>query len=173
MVDRMVYHEAVTHCLSRGGRPQQQLLAWPAESCGQPAGHSRSESAWLSCADDAGHSQVERPVLILALYRPAVGGDSSRSAQSTVETRLWSPLPSWIDLMRRQAAVVRRPAFSGANPCPLSRSGAASAAASAPSRPIASALRAAARLLVAVSHMLDQGWRGRGVARSRRSVTEV
>ena len=50
--------------LSRGGRPQQPLLAWPADPCCQPAGHSRSESAWLSCADDASDPQLKRPVLI-------------------------------------------------------------------------------------------------------------
>ena len=58
----MVCHEAVGWT-----RPQQPLLSWQADPCSQPAGHSRSESAWLSCADDASDPQLERPVLILYL----------------------------------------------------------------------------------------------------------
>ena len=86
------------HGLLWGGRPK---LAWPADPCGQSAGHSRSESAWLSFAEDASDPQLERPVLIL--YSPFIVLPSGWIVHGP-RGRQWrpdsqSPLPSQIDLV--------------------------------------------------------------------------
>ena len=98
------------------------------------------------CEWPATRSPSTHTIMILALYRPAVGGDSRRSARSTVETR-FSELASESDRPGANA-VVRWPAFWGAHPCTFYRSQAASAS-SPVSRPLASAMRAAARPLLA------------------------
>ena len=166
----MVCHHAVRPSASaaaaglagRSLRPACRTLA--IQACRTLAIHNRDPSRpGCLAADDASELQLERPILILysPFTCPAVAGDSPRSARSTVETQ-FSETVSESDRPDANAVVecgcqvttacLVTTAFSGARPCPFSRSGAASQAASAPSpasQPLASAERAAARPLLA------------------------
>ena len=160
--DRMVCHDAVgPNSRCRLGQPilAGSLPDWP----GHKATRDPSRPGCLS-ADDASDPQLASPVLLLCspfivlplLARPSQGiARVPRGRQERSDSPSWCPLPSRIGLMQMRMSGDRRSQGSVHARCPdrvqLRQ------AASAQSRPLSSAVSAAARPLLAHAETASMG----------------